>query len=157
MECSNQIDGFYYFWHWKRKLLICGVTSVIILSLEPEPRRSKICQCGISSRSMTQIFVPQLCQLHLSSGPRRCGGAGVEERWSCQWRDASPLKWQSECQRSPSLLGVGVKPLRASSSLLKFVWGTHRHTWLSLLALVVQLNQHGYITVINLLCPRLGF
>lgn len=97
------------FWHWKWKSLIRHVNRVIIFSLEPAARRCEICQCGIGSQSMTQIFVPQPCQLHLSSGPRRCGGAGVEERWSCQRR---------EWQRSLSLLGVGVTPL--GSPLLLF-------------------------------------
>lgn len=97
------------FWHCKWKSLIRHVNRVIIFSLEPAPRRCEICQRGIGSQSMTQIFVPQPCQLHLSSGPRRCGGAGVEERWSCQ---------QREWQRSLSPLGVGVKPL--GSALLLF-------------------------------------
>lgn len=97
------------FWHWKWKSLIRHVNRVIIFSLEPAARRCEICQCGIGSQSVTQIFVPQPCQLHLSSGPRRCGGAGVEERWSCQ---------QREWQRSLSLLGVGVTPL--GSPLLLF-------------------------------------
>lgn len=119
-------------WHWKWKLLICHMTSVIILSLELEARRSKICQCGIRSQSMTQIFVPQLCQLHLSSGPamwRHWGGGEVE--LSAEGRLSSEVTgWMSQIELS--LLGVEVKPLSSALLLLLLFWSLfeEHETWL---------------------------
>ena len=105
---------------------------------------------------MTQIFVPQLCQLHLSSGLQRCGGAGVEERWGCQQRDRVNVTDLS-LSLSLSLLGGGgqTSELHFSYSLLKFEAHVTTQDYFSVVFLV-QLGKCGYITVINRLCPDHG-